>query len=86
MVVVGGFDTSKASEREHRRPQGEKRRATTQKESTPIARWGAKHTENQKRCQNRVLKQRLFYLPESGFQQPISKWWWEVDSNHRKRC
>ena len=35
-----GFDTSTASVCEHRRPQVEKRRTTTNKESTPIVRWG----------------------------------------------
>ena len=34
MTLGGGFDTSNASVREHRSPQGEKRKATTKKEYT----------------------------------------------------
>ena len=66
MTLKGGFDTSNASVREHRSPQGEKRKATTKKEYTTHRKMGKREArrEIKKRCQNLVLKQRLFYLPE----------------------
>ena len=133
-----------ADEREHRRPQVEKRKATTKQESTPIEDgWRIAPRQIKKRCQNNSFETAFFNLPKRGFRQhvflmvvggglpslrsrtsrcavdpgvssPASrcaahgirhdlhahlkqksiscemlcffKWWWEVDSNHRKRC
>ena len=52
---------SAANVREHRSPQGEKRKATNNKESTPIARWEREAQRKRKNAvKTDVLKQRIF--------------------------
>ena len=52
---------SAANVREHRSPQGEKRKATNNKGSTTIARWGARSARQIKNAvKTDVLKQRKF--------------------------
>ena len=52
---------SAANVREHRSPQGEKRKATTNKGSTPIARWEREAQRKRKNAvKTDVLKQRIF--------------------------
>jgi hypothetical protein len=66
LVHPAGFDSGAV--REHRRPQVEKRKATTHKESTPIARWGARSARQiKKRCQNGCFETAWIYLSGSGF-------------------
>ena len=61
MVVGVGFDMSEANVREHRSPQGEKHKATTNKGSTPIARWEREAQRERKNAvKTDVLKQRIF--------------------------
>ena len=62
MADLQGFDGGRSpNEREHRSPQGEKRKATTNKESTPIVRWGCEAQREMKNAvKTDVLKQRVF--------------------------
>ena len=69
ILEVDSTEARSADEHEHRRPQVAKRNATTNKESTPIARWEREaRREMKKRSQNNVLKLRIFLFSRmSGF-------------------
>jgi hypothetical protein len=88
MPLGGGFDTSNASVREHRSPQGEKRKATTKKEYTTHRKMGKREARREiKKTLSKPCFETAFILfAGSVFRHGFLKWWWEVDSNHRKRC
>ena len=55
--------------------------------------WAHRAETKKKRCQNQVLKQRIFICRKMYSDNMFSRWWWEVDSTaaHRaetkkKRC
>ena len=63
----------RADEREHRRPQVEKRKATTSRNTLPSQDGGATRRDKEKTLSKQSFETAYFYFPESGFQQHFFK-------------